>query len=278
MVSRIQTYSKPCQRLRSPLSGINWSELGAAYRAFLRDPAAGILHILAAGRHSQWQRWVEKRLEWQAAHLAYRTSPVDLNALVQLPPDTLGGAYARHMIAQGFDPETFITDETTEYWLRQRTAISHDIYHIYTGFDASPIGEFGVAAYTLVQYRDLLNVFVLSFVPLSLTNPLWTVPLLRAMGRGFWMGVRGRAAIAYPVELNWDKPLAIVRQELGLGRFFWRGSRRWWADSAPVDGRKMLYCRERGSRQGGIVSARDLRALDPRYGGGGWGLDFLGDD
>jgi ubiquinone biosynthesis protein Coq4 len=220
MVSRIQKYSKPCQRLQSPLSGINWSELRAAYRAFLRDPAAGILHILAAGRHSQWQRWVEKRLERQAAHLAYRTIPVDLNALVQLPPDTLGGAYARHMIAQGFDPETFITDETTEYWLRQRTAISHDVYHIYTGFDASPIGEFGVAAYTLVQYRDLLNVFVLSFVPLSLTNPLWTLPLLRAMGRGFWMGVRGRAAIAYPVELNWDKPLAIVRQELGLGGFF----------------------------------------------------------
>jgi hypothetical protein len=205
MVSRIQTSSKPCQRLRSPLSGINWSELGAAYRAFLRDPAAGILHILAAGRHSQWQRWVEKRLERQAAHLAYRTIPVDLNALVQLPPDTLGGAYARHMISYGFDPEVFTTDEAHGEWLRQRTAISHDIYHIYTGFDASPIGEFGVAAYTLVQYRDLLNVFVLSFVPLSLTNPLWTVPLLRAMGRGFWMGVRGRAAIAYPVELNWDK-------------------------------------------------------------------------
>ncbi|MBW4463101.1 MAG: hypothetical protein KME47_23110 [Nodosilinea sp. WJT8-NPBG4] len=219
MISRIQPYS--CrQRPRSPLSGINWPELGAAYRTFLSDPAAGILHILAAGRHSQWQRWVEHRLEQQAAHLAYRTISVDLNALVQLPPDTLGGAYARHMIRYGFNPEAFMTDEANSEWLRQRTAISHDIYHIYTGFDASPIGEFGVAAYTLVQYRDLLNVFVLSFVPLSLTNPLWTVPLLRAIWRGFRMGTRGQAAIAYPPELNWDKPLAIVRQELGLGEFF----------------------------------------------------------
>ncbi|MBD2052633.1 hypothetical protein NC974_24625 [Leptolyngbya sp. SLC-A1] len=41
------------------------------------------------------------------------------------------------------------------------------------------------------------------------------MPLLRAIGRGFRMGRRGRAAIAYPPELNWDKPLAIVRQELG---------------------------------------------------------------
>ncbi|MBE9158240.1 hypothetical protein IQ265_15595 [Nodosilinea sp. LEGE 06152] len=220
MVRRVQPRSKPRRRVQSPLSGINWSELGAAYRAFLSDPAAGILHILAAGRHSQWQRWVEQRLSRQASHLAYRTIAVDLDALVQLPPDTLGGAYARHMIRYGFDPEIFMTDEVNSEWLRQRIAISHDIYHIFTGFDASPIGEFGVAAYTLVQYRDLLNVFVLSFVPLSLTNPLWTVPLLRALVRGFRMGVRGRAAIAYPPELNWEKPLAIVRQELGLRKFF----------------------------------------------------------
>lgn len=218
MVNRIQPCSKPCRRL--PLSGINWSELGAAYRNFLSDPAAGILHILAAGRHSQWQRWVERRLERQATHLADRLISVDLDALVQLPPDTLGGAYARHMLRYGFNPEVFTTDEANGEWLRQRTAISHDIYHVYTGFDASPIGEFGVAAYTLVQYRDLLNVFVLSFVPLSLTNPLWTVPLLRAIWRGFRMGMRGRTAIAYPPEHNWEKPLVIVRQELGLGEFF----------------------------------------------------------
>ncbi|MGG6240700.1 Coq4 family protein [Nodosilinea sp. AN01ver1] len=219
MTSRIQPFSKR-QRSWSPLSGIDWSELRAAYQTFLSNPAAGILHILAAGRRSQWQRWVENRLERQAAHLAHRPIAVDLDALVQLPPDTLGGTYARHMLRYRFDPATFMTDEANREWLRQRMAISHDIYHIYTGFDASPVGEFGVAVYTLVQYRDLLNVFVLSFVPLSLTNPLWTVPLLRALWRGYWMGVRGRAAIAYPPELNWEKPLAIVRQELGLGEFF----------------------------------------------------------
>ncbi|HSM82633.1 MAG TPA: Coq4 family protein [Nodosilinea sp.] len=220
MTSQLQPLPRRRRAFAFPLAGLNWAELGAAYRTFLHDPATGILHILAAGRHSQWQRWVERRLKRQASHLAYRPISVDLDALVQLPPDTLGGAYARHMRHYGFDPEVFMTEAANSEWLRQRTAISHDIYHIYTGFDASPKGEFGVAAYTLVQYRDLLNVFVLSFVPLSLTNPLWTVPLLRALWRGWRMGVRGRAAIAYPPELNWEKPLAIVRQELGLGEFF----------------------------------------------------------
>ncbi|WP_017300587.1 Coq4 family protein [Nodosilinea nodulosa] len=216
------TQIQPIKRHRgsgNPLVGLHWPSLGAAYRTFLSDPAAGILHIIAAGRDTQWQRLVERRLARQARHLSDRTISVDLSVLMQLPPNTLGGAYARHMVAQGFDPETFVTDRD-DHWLNQRMAISHDIYHIYTGFDASPIGEFGVAAYTLVQYRDLLNVFVLSFVPLSLTNPLWTVPLLRALWRGLRMGVKGRAAIAYPPELNWEKPLAIVRQELGLGKFF----------------------------------------------------------
>ncbi|WP_035992248.1 Coq4 family protein [Leptolyngbya sp. KIOST-1] len=223
MVSRTQPSANRRQRDRSlvsPLRGIDWSEIRAAYGAFLSNPAAGILHILAAGRHSDWQDWVEARLERQAPHLAQRPIAVDLDVLVQLPPDTLGGAYARHMLRYGFDPDVFVTGANGRECLRQRTAISHDLYHIYTGFDASPIGEFGVAAYTLVQYRDLLNVFVLSFVPLSLTNPLWTLPLLRAMVRGFRMGRKGKAAIAYPPELNWDKPLAIVRQELGLGDFF----------------------------------------------------------
>ncbi|HIK44288.1 MAG TPA: hypothetical protein IGR64_05290 [Leptolyngbyaceae cyanobacterium M65_K2018_010] len=220
MNSKVLRMSKLPRGLGFPLQGLNWAELRAAYRAFLVDPAQGIRHILAAGRHSRWQVWVERRLAQQAAHLVGRTIAVDLNALVQLPADTLGGAYARHMLKQGFDPETFMTGEPGDHWLRQRMAISHDLYHLFTGFDASPIGEFGVAAYTLVQYRDVLNVFVLSFVPLSLTNPLWTVPLLRALWRGFWMGYRGKPAIAYPVEAHWSTPLHTVRQELGLGKFF----------------------------------------------------------
>jgi ubiquinone biosynthesis protein Coq4 len=222
MVRRIPTVAQCSSRCQWPLAGINWVALGAAYRSFLRDPAAGIRYILVAGRHSRWQAQVERRLARQAVGLTDRTITVNLATLMQLPADTLGGAYARHMLHYGFDPETFMSEDPGDPWLRQRMAISHDLYHIITGFNASPIGEFGVAAFTLVQYRDLLNGFVLSFVPLSLTNPLWTVPLLQALWRGFWMGVRGKPAIAYPFEAYWHKPLAVVRQELGLGEFFER--------------------------------------------------------
>ena len=100
------------------------------------------------------------------------------------------------------------------------SSVGHDIFHIIAGYDASPVGEFGVAAFTLVQYRDLLNFFVLSFVPLSLTNPLWTIPLLQAIVRGVRMGQASKPVVAYPVEDNWDKPLSFVRRELGLSSYF----------------------------------------------------------
>jgi ubiquinone biosynthesis protein Coq4 len=122
------------------------------------------------------------------------------------------------MIGLGLDPAAFLTPDND--WLEQRMAIGHDIFHVIAGYDASPVGEFGVAAFTLVQYRDLLNVFVLSFVPISLTNPLWTWPLLRALVRGFRMGRTSQPVVAYAVEDNWAKPLRIVREELGIADYF----------------------------------------------------------
>jgi Coenzyme Q (ubiquinone) biosynthesis protein Coq4 len=201
-----------------PLTGINWREVALAYRTFLGSASTGIHHILRAQRRSVWQQWVNRRLARQAAHLTGRTIAIDLAQLAQLPPDSLGGTYARHMIGLGLDPKAFVTAE--DDWLDQRAAIGHDIFHVIAGYDASPVGEFGVAAFTLVQYGDLLNVFVLSFVPISLTNPLWTWPLLRALVRGFRMGRSSKPVVAYPVEDNWAKPLWIVRQELGIANYF----------------------------------------------------------
>lgn len=216
MVSRTVQSSRQFAGERGPLAGLDWRALRSAYRVFLNNPTQGIHHIQSAGRNSRWQAWVERRLARQATHLTGCTLEVDLQVLVQLPPDTLGGAYARHMLHYGFDPHTFRAGADQETWLQQRMAISHDIYHIIAGFDGSPIGEFGVAAFTFVQYWDLLNGFVLSFVPISLTNPLWTVKLLRALGRGFWAGIKSKPVIAYPIEDRWAVPLVQVRRELGI--------------------------------------------------------------
>jgi ubiquinone biosynthesis protein Coq4 len=196
--------------------GFNWYELRCAYRTFMGNPAQGILHILAAGRYTGWQRKVMARLRRQAALIVDRPVTIDLQQLSQLPPDTLGGAYARHMLAQGFTVDSFIEPELDDVFER-RLGIAHDVQHIMTGFDSSPIGEFGLAAFMLVQYRDLLNVFVLSWVPWSMLGNPWAIPKLWAsLYRGFTQGWRSRPLVAYPFEDNWAKPIAEVRRELRI--------------------------------------------------------------
>jgi ubiquinone biosynthesis protein Coq4 len=199
-----------------PRQGMNWSELRRAYATFMTNPAQGILHILAAGRDTRWNQKVMARLRRQAALIVDRPVTIDLQQLSQLPPDTLGGAYARHMLAQGFTADAFATPEIDDAF-DNRLGIAHDVQHIITGFDSSPIGEYGLAAFMLVQYHDLLNVFVLSWVPWSmLGSPRSIFKLWRSIARGFYQGWRSRPLVAYPFEENWEKPIATVRQELRI--------------------------------------------------------------
>lgn len=201
----------------NPLAGIKWSEVSNAYRTFLNNPAQGILHILEAARHSNWQKWVEQRLALQAANLKDVLVKIDLQELSQLPPDTLGGAYARHLISAGFDPEAFITPHNQQDWLSRRMALSHDVHHIITGFDGTPIGEFGLAVFVFLQYRDLLNVFVLSNAPWFSIGYIKQVPkLIASLVKGLQIGLKCQPIIAYPFEQNWHTPVIQVRQELGI--------------------------------------------------------------
>jgi ubiquinone biosynthesis protein Coq4 len=200
-----------------PPQGIDWRKVWQAYCVFMPNPAQGILHILAAAEYSRWQKWVLRRLRRQAAPILDWEVVIDLDRLVQLPPDTLGGAYARHMLQQGFTADAFIDRDLNKLPFTHRLAIAHDVHHIITGFDSSPIGEFGLAAFILVQYWDLLNVFVLSWVPWFMLGNMLSIPkLFIALYRGFTLGWRSRALVAYPFEVNWDKSILEVRRELRI--------------------------------------------------------------
>jgi ubiquinone biosynthesis protein Coq4 len=195
---------------------INWQELRKAYQVFMADPAQGILHILAASHHSRWQLWVMNRLRRQAQLIVEKEVVVDLAVLQQLPPETLGGAYARHMLAHGFTVDAFADSERGTKFER-RLGIAHDVQHIITGFDSSPVGEYGLAAFLLVQYGDLLNVFVLSWVPWSAIGNFRSIPkLFKSLSRGFVGGWRSYPLVAYPFEDNWHKSIVEVRQELKI--------------------------------------------------------------
>ena len=222
MVSTTQPQQqKDWTKTLNPLThtGINWSEFRAAYAAFLKhEPVNAINHIIAAGRDSHWQHWVDQRRGRQAAHLATAKVTINIPELLELPEFTLGGAYSRHIVNQGFNPEAFMSPSDTEdNWVGQRMAVAHDVYHIITGFDGSPMGEFGLATFCLVQFWDLLNVFVLSFFPLQIISDFKQAPqLMGSVIKGLIMGMKSKPIFAYQFEANWHKSVSQVRQELGI--------------------------------------------------------------
>ncbi len=217
MTSLGQTPEQTAIEGYNPFQGINWQELKRAYRVFLQNPSEGILHILAAGKHSNWQKWVENRLAGQGANLRRTSLDFKISELAQLPQGTLGWAYAKHIQEQGFDPEAFVTPGDRDNWLSHRLSLSHDIHHVITGFDGTPSGEFALAVFVLIQYRDLLNVFVLSHLPLFLLkNPSLVPGTMASVLKGFKQGISCRPIFAYSFETNWHKPLEEVRRELNL--------------------------------------------------------------
>ncbi len=72
----------------------------------------------------------------------------DLDRLLAYPPDSLGYIYAVTMKKSGFDPNLHLgmTAETDAKYVELRLSQTHDLWHIITGFDTSPIGEIGLQA------------------------------------------------------------------------------------------------------------------------------------
>jgi ubiquinone biosynthesis protein Coq4 len=158
-----------------------------------------------------------KRLEFQAADLEGKIVVFNVSELAKLPRHTLGGAFAYHLISNGFDPEAFTTPGSSSNWLGQRLSVAHDVHHVMTGFDGTPVGEFGLAAFTFVQWGNMLNAFVLSWLPLFMLSDIKKAPkILASTIKGAIMGLRAKPIVAYAFEENWEKPLAVVRQELGI--------------------------------------------------------------
>jgi ubiquinone biosynthesis protein COQ4 len=90
---------------------------------------------------------------WQARFCPPR---YDLERLQELPPDTLGGAYARHMQAHGLRPDFYddVAPRHRTHYLRGRLRQTHDIWHLLTGFGTDEVGEVGLQGFYFAQYTN----------------------------------------------------------------------------------------------------------------------------
>lgn len=150
----------------------------------------------------------------------YLATPLDLDALMQLPPDSLGHTYAAYLKEQNFEAEFYppiqIKDDLSYAMLRLRQ--THDIWHIVADFNTNPNGELGLQAFMLAQLHYPLSVLLLAGGMLKVlfqsAQDLGT--LLDQIALGYQKGVKAKPFLAQKWEDHWEKSVLEWRRELNV--------------------------------------------------------------
>ncbi|GAB4350549.1 MAG: Coq4 family protein [Leptolyngbyaceae cyanobacterium] len=144
----------------------------------------------------------------------------DLDALLTLPPDSLGYIYAFRMKQAGLDPNLHagMTAKSDAEYIELRLSQTHDLWHIITGFDTSLVDEIGLQAFHLPQFPyPLASMLVANhLIFTTLQEPELLPSLLASIARGLQMGQTAKALFAQRWEEGWERPLSEWRADLNI--------------------------------------------------------------
>jgi ubiquinone biosynthesis protein Coq4 len=148
-----------------------------------------------------------------------------LESLLNLPQNSLGYVYAKSLQAAGLkpldvDPSLFSWErvDSDVSYVEYRYQITHDLWHVVTGFDTSPLGELGLQAFYLAQFRlpSALVALVGGLVGFMVSSPDALPILMSTVEQGWQMGKTAKQLIAQKWEENWDKPVSQWQEELNI--------------------------------------------------------------
>jgi ubiquinone biosynthesis protein Coq4 len=130
----------------------------------------------------------------------FTLTPEELEALRQLPNDTLGREVANFLDNNGFDPLN------SGDWI-QRT---HDVWHVLTGFNSSPRDEFLLQIFTRAQvFRPTSAIVVLVGWLTGMCN-------FQEIRQVLKMGQQAKPLIDWDIKSDWHTPLSEVRKRLNI--------------------------------------------------------------
>ena len=143
--------------------------VGSSLLRLIQDPnnTEEIFKIGEIGLSSKNSRFYKHIVEYAMEDAGFRElfgaqylqPKVEIQALSQLPKDTLGERYATFLLERGFTPDffpRFATEEPVRY-LSIRARECHDIWHVLSGFNSGVVGELGLQAFTMAQIKAGLS-------------------------------------------------------------------------------------------------------------------------
>lgn len=138
--------------------------------------------------------------------------------LLTYPEDTVGFALGRMLESQGFDHIQADYPDTKVGRVRRCLELTHDLWHVTTGFGTDMPGELGVQAVYLAQLDTRISMFAMGvFMIKSVREGRERVILcFDAIAMGWRMGrdIEPLSAVDWVAELN--TPLDTLRERLGL--------------------------------------------------------------
>lgn len=146
---------------------------------------------------------------------------LNIDALLNLPKDTLGQTYARYMKdnqlqAFNISPELEAIARRNTFALRY--AVTHDFFHVLLDFDTSYAGEMGVLAFATAQgySKSQQLALKLATVLYPILAPGQRAEIQANKKRGWELGEQVDCLLAYRFEAHLQEPLHQVRSRLGL--------------------------------------------------------------
>jgi ubiquinone biosynthesis protein COQ4 len=144
---------------------------------------------------------------------------IDLNALHQLPVDTLGYHYADYLLSHQLQQLEAQPATTAAEFIDIHMRETHDIWHVVTGSSIDMLGEIQLQAFCIAQLnrsRFWLALLTKNLLKASIYNIEAADGYMTALTSGWIMGKAAQPLFGVDWISMWELPLDRVRASLNI--------------------------------------------------------------
>ena len=157
----------------------------------------------------------------------YLSPTPDPAYLAGLPEGSLGREFERYLTTNGLDanllresafiPAHEARGEDVGHLARRGFQL-HDLFHVLTGYDTTPLGEVRVVSFTVAQTPAPYPAMIIASRPLQMVlyKPELLPPVMDAITEGWALGRRAKPLMHVHWEEYWEHPLEDLRREHDL--------------------------------------------------------------
>lgn len=157
----------------------------------------------------------------------YLSPTPDRSYLESLPDGSLGREFERYLADNGLDANLLRESAFIEAhrergeevgYLAERGFQLHDLFHVLTGYDTTPLGEVRVVSFTVAQTPAPYPAMIIASRPLQMVlyKPELLPAVMDAITEGWALGRRAKPLIGVEWEEYWECPVTELREKYGL--------------------------------------------------------------